>query len=279
VGNHEKTSNQRMIDSVEPPHPSRIIREIRGLVELPRLLFRFPELARQPRGDGQPVILLPGYGAGDASTAILKGYLRLLGYRARGWGLGRNTGVTTELLPRILKRVSSLARRSNQKVGLIGWSFGGYLARELARERADLVGQVITLGTPVIGGPKYTVVANWYRDRGIDVDAIAAEVELRNRISFTTPVTAIYSRRDAVVAWQACIDQNALNVEHVEVRTTHFGLGFSPDVYKIIAQRLAPTPALVVAPSGTAAVAELQLQSSAVALNTSPDYSCVQKKP
>ena len=268
-----------MIDSVEPPHPSRIIREIRGLVELPRLLFRFPELARQPRGDGQPVILLPGYGAGDGSTAILKGYLRLLGYRARGWGLGRNTGVTTELLPRILKRVSSLARRSNQKVGLIGWSFGGYLARELARERADLVGQVITLGTPVIGGPKYTVVANWYRDRGIDVDAIAAEVELRNRISFTTPVIAIYSRRDAVVAWQACIDQNALNVEHIEVRTTHFGLGFSPDVYKIIAQRLAPTPALVVAPSGTPAVADLQLQSSAVALNTTPDYSLVQKKP
>jgi pimeloyl-ACP methyl ester carboxylesterase len=268
-----------MIDSVEPPHPSRIIREVRGLVELPRLLFRFPELARQPRGDGQPVLLLPGYGAGDGSTAILKGYLRLLGYRARGWGLGRNTGNAQELLPPILKRVASLARRSRQQVHLIGWSFGGYLARELARERADLIGRIVTLGTPVIGGPKYTIVARSFRRRGIDVDAMAAEIELRNRVLLSTPVIAIYSRADAVVAWQACIDRNAANVEHIEVRTTHLGFGFSPDVYKIIAQRLAPTPALVVAPSGTPAVADLQLQSSAVALNTTPDYSLVQKKP
>ena len=228
-----------MVDRFEAPEPSRVIREARGLLELPRLLLRFPELARQPRGQGHPVLLLPGYGAGDGSTALLRSYLRMLGYRARGWGLGRNRGAASELLPRILKRALSLARRSNQKVHLIGWSFGGYLARELARERADLVAQVITLGTPVIGGPKYTVVANRLRRRGIDVDAIAAEVEMRNQISFSTPVIAIYSRRDAVVAWQACIDQHAPNVEHVEVCTTHFGLGFSPDVYKIIAQRLA----------------------------------------
>src|SRR6266576_4620991 len=218
-----------MTDPFEAPHPSRVIREARGLMELPRLLFRFPQLVCQPRGQGHPVLLLPGYGAGDASTALLKGYLRLLGYRARGWGLGRNKGSASTLLPRVLKRVSSLARRSNQKVHLIGWSFGGYLARELARERSDLVGQVITLGTPVIGGPKYTVVAKAFLSRGIDIEAIAAEVEIRNRISFTTPVVAIYSRRDAMVAWQACIDHQALNVEHVEVQTTHLGLGFSPD--------------------------------------------------
>jgi pimeloyl-ACP methyl ester carboxylesterase len=238
-----------MIDGFAAPDPSRVIREARGLLELPRLLLRFPDLARQPRGQGHPVLLLPGYGAGDGSTALLKGYLRMLGYRARGWGLGRNKGDASELLPRVLKRVSSLARRSNNhKVHLIGWSFGGYLARELARERADLIGQVITLGTPVIGGPKYTVVANRFRRRGIDVDAIAAEVELRNQISFSTPVIAIYSRRDAVVAWQACIDRHSLNVEHVEVGTTHFGFGFSPEVYKIIAQRLAAGRATVAQP-------------------------------
>jgi hypothetical protein len=97
---------------------------------------------------------------------------------------------------------------------------------------------VITLGTPVIGGPKYTIVAHKYRRRGVDVDALAAEVDARNQISLITPVTAIYSRFDAVVAWQACIDSTAANVEHVEVRTTHVGLGFSPEVYKIIATRL-----------------------------------------
>lgn len=229
-----------MTNRFEPPAPSRLLSEtLLGLIELPRLLLRFPELAMQPRGQGRPVLILPGYGAGDGSTTLLKSYLRLLGYRARGWGLGRNRGVSSELLPRILKRASSLARRTNHKVSLIGWSFGGYLARELARERADLISQIITLGTPVVGGPKYTVVAEMLVRRGIDVDAIAAEVERRNQISFTTPVTAIYSRQDAVVAWKACIDRHAANVEHVEVRTTHFGFGFSPEVYKIIANRLA----------------------------------------
>jgi pimeloyl-ACP methyl ester carboxylesterase len=185
------------------------------------------------------VLILPGYGSGDVSTALLKGYLCLLGYRARGWGLGRNSGDAVALLPRVLKRAAGLARRSNQKVHLIGWSFGGYLARELARERADLIGHVVTLGTPVVGGAKYTVFAKRFQNRGIDLDAVAAAIEIRNKTSMCTPVIAIYSRRDGIVAWQACIDNNGTNVEHIEVHTTHFGFGFSPDVYKIIAQRLA----------------------------------------
>ena len=129
------------------------MREARGLIELPRLLLRFPALARLPRGNGEPILILPGYGAGDGSTMILKGYLRLLGYRARGWGLGRNRGAASESLPRLLRRLGNLTTEQ-AKVAIIGWSFGGYLARELARERPDLVRLVITLGTPVVGGPQ-----------------------------------------------------------------------------------------------------------------------------
>jgi pimeloyl-ACP methyl ester carboxylesterase len=231
-----------MIDALQPPHPSGMIREVRVLLELPRLLFRFPGLARQPRGCGQPVLVLPGYGAGDVSTALLQGYLRFLGYHVRGWGRGRTRGEVHHLMPRVLKRLMSLARKSGQEVTLVGWSLGGYLAREAARERPDLVHRVITLGTPVIGGPKYTVVARRFHRRGIDMDAMEAEIELRNQILLRAPVTAIYSRADAVVAWKACIDRNGSNVEHVEVRTTHFGFGFSAEVYKIIAQRLAAQP-------------------------------------
>jgi len=232
-----------MDEILQAPATSGVIREARGLIELPRLLLRFPVLARQPRGNREPVMILPGYGAGDGSTAILKIYLQLLGYRVRGWGLGRNLGEVADLLPRILKRLASFSRRSDhQTVTIIGWSLGGYLARELARERPDLVRQVITLGTPVIGGPKYTVVAESYRKRGIDIDAIAAEVEWRsNATRLEIPVLAIYSRADAIVAWQACIDRKTPNVEHVEVKTTHIGFGFSPDVYKIIALSLAQT--------------------------------------
>ena len=228
-----------MTKALQPPHLSGLVREARVFLEFPRLMFRALDLARQPRGRGQPVLVLPGYGAGDGSTALLQGYLRLLGYRVRGWGRGRNSGNVPDLLPRVLKRLVSFARRAQQEVRLIGWSLGGYLAREAARERPDLVHQVITLGTPVVGGPKYTVVARAFRRRGVDVDAIEAEIESRNQILLLTPVTAIYSRADAVVAWEACIDRNGANVEHIEVRTTHMGLGFSPEVYKIIAQRLA----------------------------------------
>ena len=215
---------------LKAPAFSGLFREARGLMELPRLLLRLPMLARQARGAGEPVLILPGCGGGDGSTTILKAYLRLLGYRARGWGLGRNQGDFADLLPRVLKRVASFARRSEQKVALIGWSFGGYLARELARARPDLISRVITLGTPVIGGLKYTALSEIYRKRGMDIDAIAAEVDFRNQTApLETPVLAIYSR----------IDHQTPNVEHVEVRSAHYGMGFSPEVYRIIAQRLA----------------------------------------
>jgi len=216
-----------------------MIREAWVVLEFPRLVLRAAELARQPRGHGEPVLVLPGYGAGDGSTAILKTYLRLLGYRVSGWHLGRSSGNVPDLLPRVLRRILYMSRKSQQPVRVIGWSFGGYLAREAARERPEAIHQVITLGTPVVGGPKYTVAARAFHRRGVDLDAMAAEIESRNKILLQTPVTAIYSRADAFVAWQACIDRNGANVEHVEVRTTHMGLGFSPVVYKIIAQRLA----------------------------------------
>jgi len=228
-----------MSESFQAPPRSGLVREARGLLELPRLLLRMRTLARQPRGRGEPVLVLPGYGAGEASTIVLQGYLRFLGYRVRGLGWGANSGDVPERLVRVLKRLVSFAHKARQEVRLIGWSLGGYLAREAARERPDLVQQVITLGTPVVGGPRYTVVAHALRRRGIDMDAIEAQIESRNRISLTTPVTAIYSRVDAVVAWEACIDRHGSNVEHIEVGATHLGLGFSPEVYGIIAQRLA----------------------------------------
>ena len=109
----------------------------------------------------------------------------------------------------------------------------------MARDRPELVERVVTLGSPVVGGPKYTRVGAFYARRGIDLDAIEAEVEERNRMPIRVPITAVYSRRDGIVSWQACIDHRSPDVEHVEVRATHLGLGFSPEVYRIVASRLA----------------------------------------
>jgi len=224
---------------IEAPSPAGLLREARGLLEFPKWLLRFPELTRQPRGAGEPVMVLPGYGANDASTAMLRAYVRYLGYAPHGWGLGRNNGQVPELLEPVIERIAALARNAGRPVELIGWSLGGYIAREAAREQPESVHQVITLGSPVVGGPKYTAVARTYRRRGFDLDAIEAEVAARYERPLSRPVTAIYSRTDSVVAWQACIDHQSPRVDHLEVETTHLGLGFSPEVYRIIARRLA----------------------------------------
>lgn len=209
------------------------------MLELPLLLARSRRLRRQPRGHGEPVLVAPGFGASDASTALLRAYLDRLGYRVHGWGLGRNSGDVAALLPRLVARVEDLARRSRQPVRLVGWSLGGYLVRETARERPDLVHCVITLGSPVIGGPKYTTVGEVYRRRGIDLDHVERIVDARYDVPIQVPVTAIYSKADRIVAWQACIDERSPLVDHVEVRSTHLGLGISADVFEVVAQRLA----------------------------------------
>ncbi|MDJ0867556.1 MAG: hypothetical protein QNK03_15720 [Myxococcota bacterium] len=227
---------------MEAPSPTplyRMLREGLALAELPRLALRAPELARQPRGAGEPVLVMPGFGAGDASTAPLRAYLGLLGYRVRGWGLGLNGGDVPSLIPEVAARTRRLAERARRPVRLVGWSLGGVLAREAAREEPGAVECVVTLGSPVVGGPKYTTVGALYARRGYDLDEIERAVEERNRAEpLRVPVTAIYSRGDGVVDWKACIDPWSPGVEHVEVGSTHVGLGFSPDVYRIVAQRL-----------------------------------------
>ena len=227
------------MSTLRPPPRIGLVREPLGMLEIPRLFLNGPSLALQPRGNGEPVLVLPGYGASDASTFVLRSYLGLLGYDARGWGLGRNTGDVRGFVPRMIEIARELSAQKRTGVRLIGWSLGGVLARETARERPDLVARVVTLGSPVVGGPKYTLVGETYRRQGFDLDAIEAAVAERNRVPIRVPVTAIYSRYDGVVAWRACVDESCERTEHVEVRTTHLGLGFAADVYRIIAQRLA----------------------------------------
>ncbi len=230
------------LEAPERPGAMALAREAQALVELPRLLWNAPRLVREPRGDGAPVLVFPGFGTGDETTLLLRGYLRALGHPARGWGLGRNDGNVPELIPRVARVASEAADQAGRPVRLVGWSLGGYLAREAARECPDAVERVVTFGTPVVGGPKYTAVAPYYAEQGIDLDEIEADVAQRNAVPLRTPVTAIYSKADGVVAWAACIDRHSPDVEHVEVSSTHVGLGFSPDVYRVVARRLALGP-------------------------------------
>jgi len=227
--------------ALELPTPWMVLRELALPLDVARLWFGWPRLLWAPRGNGQPVLLLPGYGGTDASTLAIRTFLRLLGYEPEGWGLGTNTGDVKRILPTVVARTAAAYQRTGQRVRLVGWSLGGVIAREVARERPDLVERVITFGSPIVGGPKYTFVGWRYAERGHDLDAIEAAIDERNRTPITVPITAIYSRGDGIVMWHACIDRLSPQVEHVEVRATHIGLGIHPHVYRVVADRLART--------------------------------------
>lgn len=207
-------------------------------------LARFPlyafDLASLPRGNGEPVMVMPGFMVGDGSTLFLRSFLTALGYRAYSWGMGINRGDVIRLTREMAPRVEDLARRAGQPVRLVGWSLGGVVAREIARRNPADVHSVVTMGTPVVGGPKYTAAAPIYqRMFGEDMDTIEQLIAASNKRPIPVPVTAIYTRTDNVVAWEACIDPDNSHVEHIEVRTSHSGLGFNPEVFRILAKRLA----------------------------------------
>src|SRR5207249_7243215 len=122
------------------------------------------------RGHGHTVIVLPGFGADNSSTVVLRSNLRRLSYDARGWNDGMHGGDMERVLV-IAGRLADAAAAAGGPVSLVGWSFGGVIAREAARINPSAVRRVVTLGTPVVGGPKYTRVARWLRRSGTDVDA------------------------------------------------------------------------------------------------------------
>ncbi|HSN55969.1 MAG TPA: alpha/beta hydrolase [Candidatus Sulfomarinibacteraceae bacterium] len=226
-----------------PPSRLALLGEARIVAEWAAMRVALPRLRRTaPRGDGGPAIVVPGFATDDGWTVSLRSFLRSIGHDARGWGQGRNHGRVPQLIPRIVDRAAELADESGRQVRLVGWSLGGYLAREAARESPDLVDRVITLGAPVVGGPKYTASAPMYRKRGYDLDSIEADVEARDADPLRVPVEAVYSRSDGVVAWRACVDRRNPRVRHHEVRSSHLGLVASPEVFRLVAELLAETP-------------------------------------
>lgn len=225
-------------DEIRPPSGNKFLKESLTILQVPRLAFRTPSLImRAPRGTEQPVLLLPGLKAGDASNAPMRSFLRQKNFKAYRWGLGTNHGDVQGQLPKVLERVEELFERAGEPISLVGWSLGGVIAREVARERSELVSQVITFGTPVVGGPLYTSITGVYtmEERRL----IAEHIAERNQIPIEVPITALYSKRDGIVAWQACVDTFSPDVTMIEIRSTHVGMGIDPDVWQIVSERLA----------------------------------------
>jgi pimeloyl-ACP methyl ester carboxylesterase len=227
-------------DKFRPPSPLSLFSEARTALTWPKIILGAPALAKAPRGDGRPIVLAPGYLAGDLSMQPLASYLRWIGYDAATWGLGRNSGDVDPLVHEFGLR---LEKRVDEKMGpvtLIGWSLGGVIAREAARLFSEEVREVITLGTPIVGGPKYTSVGKFFaRRRGIDLDEFELEVHARNSVGLDQPLTSIYSKSDGVVDWRASVDTYNTHTQNIEVKSSHFRLGVDPNAWRIIAEILA----------------------------------------
>ena len=232
--------------SIEPepiPRPRRsglaLAYELGGLRHLPRTLLSRPSGSCQ---NSDPVLVIPGFQTGPIATWPMRRYLLRAGLDVEDWGLGRNHGNAWKLVPALIRRLDAQRQDPTDQFALVGWSQGGFNAREVARRRPDLISQVVTLGTPVVGGPKYTLVGATYAGRGYDLDQIEAEVRELEKDPIRVPITAIYSKADRVVAWQACIDQYSPNITHIEVGGSHVGLGLRPGILALVAKQLCQSP-------------------------------------
>lgn len=223
------------------PEKKNIPKELFGLLEFASLLTKIPELIKLPKsGNGEIVLVLPGYGADDTIMSPLRKFLNFLGYDSRGWGLGENRGDVPFLLEEVKKLILKHYSESNNKIIIIGWSLGGYIGREAARDYQNKVEKVITLGSPIIGGPKYTAIGDFYsKMHKVDMEVLEKEIDKRFENTLLLPLYSIYSKKDSIVSWQACIDKYSPNVTNQEVNSTHLGLIGNYEVYKLIAEYLA----------------------------------------
>src|SRR5579871_6881952 len=123
---------------LRPPGLALMLAEARGILEFNASLLLAPLLMRAPRGDGHPVLALPGFLASDLSMAPLRRYLAELGYDAQAWRMGRNIGGVTKMRAALRNRLAEIYTTSGRKVSVVGWSLGGVYARDLVLQAPDM---------------------------------------------------------------------------------------------------------------------------------------------
>ena len=193
-------------------------------------------------GDGHPVIVYPGLGAGALTTAQLRNHLASCNFQVHDWDRGVNTGpdgVLDAWLPCLVERVAELHARHGRRVSLVGWSLGGVYAREIAKRCPECVRQVVTLATPHRAIDDGNHAGTLYRLLGGNTTQLTPEVLARVGQRPPVPVTSIYSESDGVVCWQGCLEEPAADAENVAVDASHLGMPTHPDVLGIVADRLA----------------------------------------
>jgi pimeloyl-ACP methyl ester carboxylesterase len=219
-------------DTINYSAPTRLqqLGEARALLQFARLGRALPRLLDGKANIARPILVIPGFATGDGSTWPLRAYLSRRGHACVGWNLGTNNGDVKGQLDAVTKQVELHSKKHGAPCVLLGWSLGGVLAREVARDRPELVRCIVTFGTPLTG-PRPTRAAGFYGEARIR--EIEAQIAERAHMSIAAPITAIYTKQDGVVDYRTCIDSDP-KVQNLEVHSTHVGLGFDPDVWRAI---------------------------------------------
>ena len=227
----------RRLPSLRPPHPWLLLAEGRAFSEYALCVATSPLQLSWPRGDGHPVMTLPGMGADDTSMRPMRRMLRSLGYFAHPWRQGLNRA-RPETERALLARLRALCQRHGQPLSLIGWSMGGIYAREIAKQVPEAVRQVITLASPFTGHPLASNALGLYRwlsrrEPGVE------ERWFTFRTPPPVPTTSIYSRSDGIVNWRCTLNAPGRLTENIRVWASHCGIGHHPATLYAIANRLA----------------------------------------
>jgi triacylglycerol lipase len=211
--------------------------------------------ARRPEVDvdTNPVLMVPGFMAGDYTLRALKRHLREQGHRTYCSQIRSNSSCLAETAERLESRLEAIAAKHSSPVTLIGHSLGGLLSRGLAARRPDLVGGVVTMGSPLLAPTAVhplllldiQILLTLQRHgigRFMSADCTSGECaqamwqEAQLPISEELPFYSIYSRRDGIMDWRACLDPAA---EHIEVRSSHCGMALDPSTFDVVTDALA----------------------------------------
>src|SRR3979409_1273386 len=212
----------------------------RGLVDRNSSLLLSPLLLCAPKGDGHPVLALPGFLASDLSMAPMRRYLKQLGYDAYAWKMGHNLGGIASRRNALKKLLSDIHDATGRKVSIVGWSLGGIYARDLALQMPEMVRSVITLGSPFANDVRATNATRLYE--ALSGETVDDNSELTRAIAgdLPVPVTSIYSRTDGIVNWRTSLLRPSDTAENIEVHlASHIGLGVNAAALWAVADRLA----------------------------------------
>ena len=251
------TTSRDTVQNVAKANGSRIPRPPRGLwtllegrafLELALLPALYPLLRKTPQGDGHPVLLVPGFTAGDATLVGLSTFLRTRGYHVETWGLGQNTGFKLKFSQALEQKVRFMHHRHQHKVSIVGWSLGGVYAFYTAHLAPECVRSVVSLGSPMrFSVTEYDVpflINAVYRYVAHPMGPVAHLANVRAKVLRApppVPSTCVFSMTDGIVPPEAARidDTDDAQHENIWVPGSHGGLGFNPAVMWILADRLA----------------------------------------